>query len=182
MGHHEVILRAYDAPTLIEYSTHPTALGEAVLLTTPSGICGLHFLDQPLAHYLQLAVRRWGTTPVPASALDVPWWSRIQQQVPTTLPLVVQGTPFQQQVWRALCALPVGTTCTYQDLATQLGRPNGARAVGNAVASNLIAWLIPCHRVVRQDGHLSGYRWGVARKRALLEAEKADGGQQILEL
>ena len=85
--------------------------------------------------------------------------------------LDTRGTPFQQEVWRALRAIPAGTTTTYSDLAAQLGRPRSARAVGAACAVNPIAIIIPCHRVVARDGDLTGYRWGVERKRALLQHE-----------
>jgi len=89
------------------------------------------------------------------------------------LPLHVQGTAFQQRVWKALCEIPCGTTCTYSELAQKLGQPNARRAVAGACASNKLAVAIPCHRVVRTDGSLSGYRWGVERKDKLLHVEGA---------
>jgi O-6-methylguanine DNA methyltransferase len=90
------------------------------------------------------------------------------------LPLDLRhGTPFQQRVWDVLRAIPCGATITYTALARRLGQPNGARAVATACAANAIALGIPCHRVVRADGTLSGYRWGVERKRALLDKEAA---------
>jgi len=87
------------------------------------------------------------------------------------LPLHVQGTAFQQRVWKALCAIPCGTTCTYSELAEKLGEPNASRAVAGACAANTLAVAIPCHRVVRTNGSLSGYRWGVERKDKLLQVE-----------
>ncbi|PYM18813.1 MAG: bifunctional DNA-binding transcriptional regulator/O6-methylguanine-DNA methyltransferase Ada [Candidatus Rokuibacteriota bacterium] len=87
------------------------------------------------------------------------------------LPLDVRGTAFQQRVWKALRQIPAGTTTTYTKLAAKIGRPRAVRAVAHACASNAIAVAIPCHRVVRTDGALAGYRWGVERKRALLERE-----------
>ena len=87
------------------------------------------------------------------------------------LPLHVQGTAFQQRVWRALSEIPLGTTMTYSEIAEKLGRPNATRAVASACAANNLAVAIPCHRVVRTDGSLSGYRWGVERKAQLLHAE-----------
>jgi len=89
------------------------------------------------------------------------------------LPLDVRGTAFQQRVWKALTRIPSGKTASYSDIARKLGEPKATRAVAGACAANKIAVAIPCHRVVRNDGALSGYRWGVARKSALLEREKA---------
>lgn len=82
------------------------------------------------------------------------------------------GTPFQRQVWTRLLAIPPGAVTTYQALANDIGRPKAVRAVANAVGANPIAWLIPCHRVIRSDGGLGGYRWGVERKRAMLDWEQ----------
>ena len=87
------------------------------------------------------------------------------------VPLDIRGTPFQREVWRALRAIPAGSTTTYSELAARLGRPQSARAVGAACSANPLALVIPCHRVVARDGGLTGYRWGVARKQALLERE-----------
>ncbi len=89
-----------------------------------------------------------------------------------TLPLDVQGTAFQHRVWQALQQIPSGTTVSYSELAERIGRPSAVRAVASACAANTIAIAIPCHRVVRTDGSLSGYRWGVDRKRALLDKER----------
>jgi len=83
----------------------------------------------------------------------------------------VRGTAFQQRVWQALRSIPAGTTTSYGDLARRIGAPESARAVAQACAANPLAVAIPCHRVVRSDGNISGYRWGVARKRALLDRE-----------
>lgn len=87
------------------------------------------------------------------------------------LPLDVQGTAFQQRVWQALREIPYGTTVTYSELANKIGMPKAVRAVASACAANTLAVAIPCHRVIRQDGSLTGYRWGIERKKALLEKE-----------
>jgi AraC family transcriptional regulator of adaptative response/methylated-DNA-[protein]-cysteine methyltransferase len=87
------------------------------------------------------------------------------------LPLDVRGTAFQQRVWQTLRKIPVGSTVSYTDIAKQIGSPSAVRAVAQACAANVLAVAIPCHRVVRNDGALSGYRWGVERKRALLDRE-----------
>ena len=89
------------------------------------------------------------------------------------LPLHVQGTAFQQRVWKALCDIPCGATCSYAELAQKLGQPNATRAVAAACAANTLAVAIPCHRVVRTDGSISGYRWGIQRKEKLLQVEGA---------
>ena len=87
------------------------------------------------------------------------------------LPLDIRGTAFQERVWQALRQVPPGETVSYTEIARRIGRPQSVRAVAQACAANQIAVAIPCHRVVRSDGALSGYRWGIARKRALLETE-----------
>ncbi|MEO8996618.1 MAG: methylated-DNA--[protein]-cysteine S-methyltransferase, partial [Nitrosospira sp.] len=87
------------------------------------------------------------------------------------LPLDVRGTAFQQRVWQALREIPVGQTASYTDIARRIGAPKSVRAVAQACATNKLAVAIPCHRVVRNDGALAGYRWGVERKRGLLEKE-----------
>jgi AraC family transcriptional regulator of adaptative response/methylated-DNA-[protein]-cysteine methyltransferase len=92
------------------------------------------------------------------------------------LPLDVRGTAFQQRVWQALREIPAGATVSYAELAARVGLPSGARAVAGACAANPVAVAIPCHRVVRNDGAISGYRWGVERKQALLEREGLAGG------
>ena len=89
------------------------------------------------------------------------------------LPLDVRGTAFQQRVWQALREIPAGETAGYREIAEKVGSPRAVRAVAQACAANAIAVAIPCHRVVRTDGALSGYRWGVERKRALLDREAA---------
>ena len=87
------------------------------------------------------------------------------------LPLDIRGTAFQQRVWQALRDIPPGSTASYSDIAVRIGAPKAARAVAHACAANALAVVIPCHRVVRNDGGISGYRWGVERKRALLKGE-----------
>ena len=88
------------------------------------------------------------------------------------LPLDVRGTAFQERVWQALREIPPGSTMSYAEVAERIGAPRAVRAVANACAANRLAVAVPCHRVVRQDGNLSGYRWGVARKRELLRRER----------
>jgi len=105
----------------------------------------------------QLVAKVVGFVEAPALGLD--------------LPLDVRGTAFQQRVWQALKEIPAGSTASYTDIANGIGSPKSVRAVAQACAANALAVAIPCHRVVRTDGALSGYRWGVERKRALLDRE-----------
>jgi AraC family transcriptional regulator, regulatory protein of adaptative response / methylated-DNA-[protein]-cysteine methyltransferase len=98
------------------------------------------------------------------------------------LPLDVRGTAFQQRVWQALREIPVGSTASYSEIAKRIGRPKAVRAVAQACASNAIAVAIPCHRVLRTDGDLSGYRWGVERKAKLLKREKARSTDDVLKI
>jgi AraC family transcriptional regulator, regulatory protein of adaptative response / methylated-DNA-[protein]-cysteine methyltransferase len=88
-------------------------------------------------------------------------------------PLDLRGTEFQKIVWKTLRTIPAGKTTTYADLARRIGRPRAVRAVAHACARNALAVIVPCHRVIRSDGHLAGYRWGIERKKALLEIEGA---------
>jgi AraC family transcriptional regulator of adaptative response/methylated-DNA-[protein]-cysteine methyltransferase len=93
-------------------------------------------------------------------------------QTAADLPLDIQGTQFQLKVWKALLRIPPGAVASYGEVARQIGRPRAVRAVASACAANRIAVFIPCHRVIRGDGSLGGYRWGLARKRALLDRER----------
>jgi AraC family transcriptional regulator of adaptative response/methylated-DNA-[protein]-cysteine methyltransferase len=114
----------------------------------------------PAGHALDLTLRRIeAAIDNPARGLD--------------LPLDLRGTPFQQRVWTALRGIPTGQTRSYAEVARAIGAPKAVRAVAAACAANTLAVVVPCHRVVRSDGSLSGYRWGVARKRWLLERERS---------
>jgi AraC family transcriptional regulator of adaptative response/methylated-DNA-[protein]-cysteine methyltransferase len=110
------------------------------------------------AEFETLVARVVGLIEVPGIGLD--------------LPLDLRGTAFQERVWQALRTIPAGTTASYADIAQRIGSPKAVRAVAQACAANALAVAIPCHRVVRSDGNLSGYRWGVERKRQLLERER----------
>ena len=163
----------------IRYGFHPTPFGECLLASTDRGICHLAFLDHgerttalaalatdwPRAA-LREAPRETGTLARrvfdPIGAGDAP------------LAVLLRGTNFQLQVWQALLRVPHGALRTYADLARGIGRPEAARAVGQAVGANRIAWLIPCHRVIRTLGEPGGYRWGPTRKLALLGRECAN--------
>jgi AraC family transcriptional regulator of adaptative response/methylated-DNA-[protein]-cysteine methyltransferase len=109
------------------------------------------------ARFEQLVSKVVGFVEAPALGLD--------------LPLDLRGTAFQQRVWQALQKIPSGSTASYSAIAKRIGSPNAVRAVAQACGANVLAVAIPCHRVIRHDGALSGYRWGVERKRTLLERE-----------
>jgi AraC family transcriptional regulator of adaptative response/methylated-DNA-[protein]-cysteine methyltransferase len=162
----------------IRFAVGECWLGSILVAATDKGVCAIMLGDDPdaLARDLQdrfpnarliggdqeferLVARVVGYVEAPGTGLD--------------LPLDVRGTAFQQRVWQALRAIPPGSTATYTDIAKRIGRPKSVRAVARACATNAVAVAIPCHRVVRTDGSLSGYRWGVQRKRALLDREKA---------
>ena len=151
-------------------------MGAILVARSERGVCAILLGDDPeaLAHELQdrfpnatllggdaeferLVAHVVGFVETPAQGLD--------------LPLHVRGTAFQQRVWQALCRIPPGSTASYREIAERIGTPSATRAVAQACAANALAVAIPCHRVVRSDGELSGYRWGVERKRALLRRE-----------
>jgi AraC family transcriptional regulator of adaptative response/methylated-DNA-[protein]-cysteine methyltransferase len=160
----------------IDYATAPTALGELLVAATGEGICSVQFGDNTaqlvdeLEHRFKNADIAQAdqsfeeTVACIASLVDKP-------DTPVDLPLDIQGTAFQEKVWRVLRGIPVGTTMNYKEVATAMGKPSAHRAVANACGANPLALLIPCHRVVRADGGTGGYRWGLERKQVLLETE-----------
>lgn len=161
----------------IRYGIHDTQFGPALLATTARGICALHFVDDHDAATEQLRAAWPHAHLIPethgTAALARRIFAPLARDAGQPLAVVVKGTNFQIQVWRALLALPAGTVTTYGDLAAALHMPDAARAVGAAVGANALAYLIPCHRVIRASGALTGYRWGITRKAALLGWEAA---------
>jgi len=160
----------------IAWGFRPTPFGECLLGITPRGICHLSFAG-PGGRRSALADlgRRW-----PRATLreDRALAARIAGRIFAGpgrggLRLHLAGTNFQLKVWEALLRIPSGAATTYGDIARRIGRPSAARAVAGAVAANPVAWLIPCHRVLRSVGTLGGYRWGIKRKRAMLGWEAA---------
>jgi AraC family transcriptional regulator, regulatory protein of adaptative response / methylated-DNA-[protein]-cysteine methyltransferase len=160
----------------IHYTAVPTSLGLLLVAVTERGVCSVSLGDDEAA---LVEVLR-GEYPAAELARATDADDRLVDAVVAhvegrsgvdELPLDVRATAFQLQVWRALQRIPEGATRSYQAVAEELGRPTAARAVARACASNRIAVLIPCHRVVRGDGALGGYRWGIARKAALLARE-----------
>lgn len=159
----------------IGYALAPTSLGLVLAAATPRGLCAISLGDDAAAleHALRQRFKAAALTPDPAlGGLLTQVVEMIEQGTgPGALPLDLRGTAFQMRVWRALQAVPAGETISYAALAAQLGAPGSARAVAGACAANPLALAVPCHRAVRTDGSLAGYRWGPARKRALLERE-----------
>jgi AraC family transcriptional regulator of adaptative response/methylated-DNA-[protein]-cysteine methyltransferase len=152
----------------------PTPFGHGVFLESPRGLSGLGFTgsegEQAAAADLMGRFPAARFSRDDARARD---WSRRIFVDGGSLPLALYGTPWQRQVWRALIAIPPGATSTYGTLAQDLGQASAGRAVGTAVGRNPISYLIPCHRVLASDGRLTGYHWGVDRKRAMLAWEAA---------
>ena len=170
--------RAGGAAEVLTFAVAECSLGAILVASSAKGVAAILLGDDPDAlvrelqdefpnarlvggdaGYERLVARVIGFVEAPSGALD--------------LPLDVRGTAFQQRVWQALRAVPAGTTASYASLAKRIGAPKAVRAVASALAANKLAVAIPCHRVIRRDGALSGYRWGAERKRALLEREAA---------
>jgi AraC family transcriptional regulator of adaptative response/methylated-DNA-[protein]-cysteine methyltransferase len=161
----------------IDYGFHPSPFGSALIMATPRGICGIAFADEgEEKKALADMMARWPKArfaPAPERT------QKFAQQIfrpakdRDALGLHLLGTPWQIKVWQALLAIPEGRTSTYRAIAGLAGNPRGSRAVGLAVGRNPIAWIIPCHRVLGSNGALTGYHWGMERKRAMLALEAA---------
>jgi AraC family transcriptional regulator of adaptative response/methylated-DNA-[protein]-cysteine methyltransferase len=176
LGMKPTAFRAGGTGAAIRFAVGECSLGSILVAATEKGVCAILLGDDPDAlvrelqdrfsqarligadkDFEQLVAQVVGLVEAPRLGLD--------------LPLDVRGTAFQQRVWQALREIPAGSTASYAEIAGRIGAPHAVRAVGAACASNPIAVAIPCHRVVRSDGGLAGYRWGVERKRALLRRE-----------
>lgn len=171
-------IKGRGAGLTIHYDFHPTPFGEALIAATPRGICALAFVQKSREETLASAGAPWKhATFIRSQEATAPLAERIfsprGRRNGEALALHVAGTNFQIQVWQALLCLPPGAATTYGDLAAAIGAPGAARAVGSAVGRNPVAYLIPCHRVIRKTGILGEYRWGAARKKAMLGWEGA---------
>lgn len=158
----------------IHYGCHETPFGMAFIALTERGICALRFYDNSLDDALTEIETDWpAATIIEAPEITRPVIGQIFSWRPGDNPLTVwlRGTNFQVRVWEALLSIPPGQATTYQQIAAALGQPSASRAVGSAVGRNPIAYLIPCHRVLRKSGELGGYRWGSIRKQAILAWE-----------
>ena len=160
----------------IRFAVGECSLGAILVAATDKGVCAILLGDEPEELVRELEDRFPRATLIGGDGGFERWVARVvgfveAPGVGLDLPLDVRGTAFQQRVWQALRRIPAGSTVTYSQIAKRIGAPKAVRAVAHACATNAIAVAIPCHRVVRSDGSLAGYRWGVERKRALLERE-----------
>jgi AraC family transcriptional regulator of adaptative response/methylated-DNA-[protein]-cysteine methyltransferase len=162
----------------IRYGVGQSSLGAVLVACTDKGIFAIQFGDNPDGLVGQLRDRYFkaevngGSEDLDRLVAEVVGFIEAPRQG-LDLPLDMRGTAFQQRVWQALREISMGSTCSYSDIARRIGVPKAVRAVSQACMSNMIAVAIPCHRIVRTDGALSNYRWGVQRKRALLERESS---------
>jgi AraC family transcriptional regulator of adaptative response/methylated-DNA-[protein]-cysteine methyltransferase len=172
-------MREGGAGLVIRYATAPSPLGRMLVAATPTGICAIAFggddaeLTADLRQRFNKAqlVPAKGNTGWLADAVAFVASQTTEHPLAATFPLDVRATAFQQRVWKALQQIPRGQTRSYSELARELGKPTAARAVAAACGANPVAIAVPCHRVVGQNGSLTGYRWGIDRKRKLLAAE-----------
>ena len=162
----------------IRYGIHHTPFGKCLLATTERGICHLSFVEGGEGSAIDALVADWtqarmiedhqATAPLAARIFGLGFDTRGQNH---PLKIHLRGTNFQIKVWEALINIPSGEVTTYEHIAAQIGNPNALRAVGTAVGHNPIAYLIPCHRVIRKTGEFGNYRYGSARKKAILVSE-----------
>lgn len=161
----------------IHYATRNSVSGWVLVATTEQGICGIDIAPEPQILIERLQQRFYKAQRIEAPHQLSEWLNRVISKLhnpaqSVDLPLDLLGTAFQQRVWQALQDIPMGQTTTYSELANRLGQASAIRAVAKACASNDIAILIPCHRVVGKDGQLRGYRWGLDLKQCLLRQEQ----------
>lgn len=172
---------------MIAYVTAPTRLGRVLVAATQQGVCKIAFGDTEATLIDTLRDEFSNATLVRDAEHVAPYVACINAYLDgrtntVDLPVDVIATAFQRRVWDALRQIPYGETRSYTDIAAALGVPRAARAVAGACAANPVALVIPCHRVVQKSGALSGYRWGVQRKSALLDGERCGGGVGLVGL
>jgi AraC family transcriptional regulator of adaptative response/methylated-DNA-[protein]-cysteine methyltransferase len=162
----------------IRFTIIDSPLGRLLVAGTNNGVCAVSLGNSDAVLKAELSgdypaaeIRRDDAAIRPWARAIVDYLDGLNRDL--NLPLDVRATPFQLRVWKRLCAIPCGKTSSYKQLAEALGNPKAARAVGSAVGANPVAILIPCHRAIREGGGLGGYRWGLDRKRALLDRERS---------
>lgn len=163
---------------LINYSFAPTPFGEILIASTPKGICGIEFVDCEHPEALTRLKRRFpqaafcqNRDAMQQDALQIFTQGR---NAPRKIKLHLKATSFQLKVWEALLTIPVGGMATYGDIAATTGNPRACRTVGTAIGQNPVAYVIPCHRVIRASGDTGNYRWGRIRKKTILAREAAE--------
>jgi AraC family transcriptional regulator, regulatory protein of adaptative response / methylated-DNA-[protein]-cysteine methyltransferase len=161
----------------IRYGVHDTPFGPALVAATPRGVCAIRFVAGGAEDEIDRLAAEWPGAELVCDVAATAGLAReaFRRESGAALPLYVRGTNFQLQVWKALLSVPEGAVVSYEELAERIGRPTAVRAVAGAVAANPVAYLIliPCHRVIRKLGAFGDYRWGAARKRAILGWEAA---------
>lgn len=168
----------------ISYGFHKTPFGKCLLAKTERGICGLYFQDDGAPSALEQLASYWPDADFveaepETKALVDQIFSPAASEQSRPFNLLLKGTNFQIQVWKALLSIPPGALVSYQDMAAYLGKPSATRVVANAIARNPIAYLIPCHRVIKKNGVIHRYRWGTARKKALLGWEASQAHRTV---
>jgi len=176
LGMAPLAYRGGGAGQCIRYAVEPCSLGYVMVAATARGVCAIELGDAQPALISRLQRRFARASLDPGDAQFRGWVQRVLAfiELPRSLldlPLDIQGTVFQRRVWQALQAIPAGVTVSYGELAAAIGRPSAVRAVARACASNPVALAVPCHRVVRANGAVAGYRWGAERKAELLRRE-----------
>ncbi|CNI13091.1 bifunctional DNA-binding transcriptional regulator/O6-methylguanine-DNA methyltransferase Ada [Yersinia pekkanenii] len=171
--------------TRLHFAVGESSLGAILMAKSELGICAILLGDSPALLVQQLQDKFPQAELIGGETEFEQWFAQVvglveAPQLGLDLPLDIRGTAFQQRVWQALREIPAGETASYGDIATKIGSPKAVRAVASACAANILAVAIPCHRVIRQDGALSGYRWGVERKQQLLEKEGGKRCQQTV--
>ncbi len=169
----------------IRYGIHPSPFGKVLVATTERGICNLSFVDVSEGKAIDNLVADWqqakmiedykSTAPLVTRIFSAPKLDSAYEQKDPRLSLHLRGTNFQIKVWEALLNIPSGALTTYEQIARQVGNPKAVRAVGTAVGHNPIAYLIPCHRVIRKSGEFGNYLYGSARKKVILAREFSAG-------
>lgn len=164
-------MRQLPPPSNPTYGFAPSPFGECCIVFSNDGICALTFPENQESAYYDIEQRFPETNFVQNDEKAAYFATQIfkKREIPRLNPI---GTDFQLSVWNALKEIPVGSTTTYSKIANAIGRPKAVRAVGTAIGANPIAFLIPCHRVIRTDGSLGGFRWGLEIKKQMLEWEK----------
>jgi AraC family transcriptional regulator of adaptative response/methylated-DNA-[protein]-cysteine methyltransferase len=170
--------RNADRGRAIRFAVGECSLGAVLVAASNTGVCAILLGDDATVLVRDLEDRFPGARLVAGDATFEPVVTKVVRFLDAPalgldLPLDARGTAFQQRVWQALRDIPAGATATYTEIARRIGAPNAVRAVAHACASNAIAVAIPCHRALRIGGALAGYRWGMRRKRALLDREAA---------